>query len=66
MTSKDTEFFQNIVLTFTGGKEIIASVPAFAFSDKDLEDIKLESVKISKPKKMPKDCSFSQLTSDEK
>ena len=58
---KEKQFFQNILLKLSDGKEIQASVPAFAFTDKDIQDVIVEEIKITEPKEMPTGMSFEYV-----
>jgi len=55
---KEKQYFQNLFIKLSNGTEIHASVPAFAFEQKDVENISIVEIKITKPKELPKGTSF--------
>ena len=58
---KDLEYFQNIVITLSDGRDIKASIPAFAFSGEELGDITIQKVQIFPPRPLPKGSSFENF-----
>lgn len=57
--NKEDKFFQNILICLSDGREIMASVPAFAEKQEDIEEVVISKVFISPPKKLPGGMSFS-------
>ena len=56
---KEQKYYQNIILKFSDGKEIMASVPAFLSSEEEAENLSVVSVQISEPKELPEGVDFS-------
>ena len=61
MRKKEKQYFQNVILELSNGEKIQASVPAFAFTDEDIANVTIESIKITPPKEMPGDMSFEYV-----
>ena len=54
-------YFQNIILKFSSGKEIKASVPAFCNTEEELENLHITDIKVTRPKEFPKGVNFQTL-----
>lgn len=52
--------YQNIIIKFTNGKEVNASVPVFSPSEEETKELEIESIFITEPRSLPAGCSFSK------
>lgn len=51
--------YQNIIIKFTNGKKVHASVPVFSPTEEETRELEIESIFVTEPKSLPSGCSFS-------
>ena len=54
----EPERYQTIIITFVGGKQVVAMVPAFC---RDGDTLMVEKIQVTDAKPMPSDCHFANL-----
>ena len=55
---EEVQYFQNIFIKLSDGRDIQASVPAFCSSEEELKNLKISEIKITEPREAPKGMSF--------
>ena len=58
--SDEPQMYQNILIQFNETIEVVATVRAFCFNEEELRNLHLTAIKVTEPKKLPKDLSFSE------
>ena len=54
--------YQNICITLSNGKEIVATVPAFI---EEGEHIAVTAVRVTTPTELPEGCRFEKITMED-
>lgn len=55
------QYYQNIFIEFSDGKEIVASVPAFEFLPEKIKALRAVRIQVTRPKKLSNDEYFETL-----